>query len=58
MPSILGLGFWVGIAYLLCILSALLCVVYGVVNWSKGDENVKSEDVEWESAEKTVEQVL
>lgn len=46
-------------AYLLCLLSALLCVVYGVVNWNKGDEPVRSEDIEWAKQEKAeVEDVL
>jgi hypothetical protein len=29
---------WILAAYLLCIGSALLCVVYGIVNWNRGDE--------------------
>lgn len=27
---------WIILAYVLCILSAILCVVYGIVNWNKG----------------------
>lgn len=54
----LGLGFGVGLAYLLCILSALLCIVYGLVNWNKGDEPVKTEDVEWVQEEKEAEEML
>lgn len=30
---------WILAAYLLCIGSALLCVVYGVVNWNRGDDS-------------------
>ncbi|MDX9979614.1 MAG: hypothetical protein RBU25_06130 [Lentisphaeria bacterium] len=46
-------------AYLLCLLSTLLCVVYGAVNWNKGDEPVQPEDIEWAKEEKTeVEDVL
>jgi hypothetical protein len=30
---------WISCAYLLCILSAVLCVVYGVYNWNRGNEN-------------------
>ncbi len=46
-------------AYLLCLLSALLCMVYGAVNWNKGDEPVRSEDIEWAKQEKAeVEDVL
>ena len=28
----------VWLAYLLCILSTILCVVYGVINWNRGEE--------------------
>jgi hypothetical protein len=44
---------WVWLAYILCILSTLLCVVYGFVNWNKGEEPVKPEDVDWAKEEKT-----
>ncbi len=49
---------WVWLAYLLCIASALLCVVYGAVNWNRGDEPVREEDVKWAAEEKKVEQDL
>lgn len=46
--------FWVSSAYLLCVLSTLACVVYGVVNWNKGGEN-EAEQIEevnkWETVE-------
>ena len=29
---------YVALAYILCIASTLLCVVYGVINWNKGDK--------------------
>jgi uncharacterized Tic20 family protein len=45
-------GVW--LAYLLCILSMLLCVVYGAMNWDKGDEVVYPEDVKWVKGEKQV----
>jgi len=54
----LGLGFWTGLAYLLCILSALLCIIYGVINWNAGDEPVQAEDVEWAKEEKEAEEML
>jgi len=41
-------------AYLLCILSTLFCVVYGVLNWNKGDEPVLAEDKKWVEDEKAV----
>ena len=34
---------WVLSGYLLVILSTLLCVVYGAINWNKGDEDSTSE---------------
>jgi hypothetical protein len=49
----LGIGDpWVLLAYVLSIGSSLLCVVYGIVNWNKGDEPVKPEDVKWATEEK------
>lgn len=35
---------WVLSGYLLLVLSTLLCVVYGIVNWNKGDEKNSSEE--------------
>ena len=49
---------WVALAYLLCILSTILCAVYGIINWNKGDEDIKSEDIKWVSEEKKVEDEL
>jgi hypothetical protein len=43
---------WVVLVYILCILSTLLCVVYGLINWNKGEEPVKKEDVDWAKEEK------
>jgi hypothetical protein len=45
-------------AYLLCILSAVFCVIYGMMNWNKGDETVRPEDVKWVKDEKKVEEGL
>jgi hypothetical protein len=49
---------YVALAYILCIVSTLLCVVYGIVMWNKGDDDVKSEDVKWAPEEKKVEDKL
>lgn len=41
-------------AYLLCILSALACLVYGLVNWNKGgDVEIQQieEEAQWEKGE-------
>lgn len=43
--------------YLLCIFSALVCVVYGLYNWNKGGENeiqqIK-EEAEWEVGQQKI----
>ncbi len=40
--------FWIWSAYLLCILSTVLCVVYGAITWNKdGEEFPTKDDVEW-----------
>lgn len=49
---------WIAAVYLLCIASALLCVVYGIVTWNKGDESVGDDDIKWVSEEKKVEKEL
>ena len=49
---------YVSLAYLLCILSALLCVVYGIINWNRGDDEVQAEDQTWAQHEKQVEEEL
>lgn len=43
----------VWLAVLLSLGSAALCVGYGIVNWNKGEEPVKKEDVDWAKEEKT-----
>ncbi|MDD4939465.1 MAG: hypothetical protein PHE18_03005 [Candidatus Omnitrophica bacterium] len=50
--TVLGIadpGVW--LAYLLSILSAVFCIVYGFVNWNKGDERIQPEDIKWVKAE-------
>jgi hypothetical protein len=31
--------------------SALLCVIWGVANWNRGDDSVAAEDVQWATHE-------
>jgi len=50
--GMLGLSFGVGLAYVLCILSTVLCVVWGLVNWNRGDEPIQEVKAE-EKAQKT-----
>lgn len=50
---------YVAAAYLLCIAASVLCVIYGLVNWNKGDDSeVGPEDVQWAEEEKKVEESL
>ena len=57
--TVLGIsdpGVWS--AYLLCILSAIFCVIYGMLHWDKGDEEIHPEDIKWVKDEKQVEEEL
>ena len=56
-----GIGdFSVSLAYILCILSTILCVVYGIINWNKGepDEEDLSDTSKWEEKEIIVEEEI
>jgi hypothetical protein len=37
----------VALAYVLCIASTLLCLIYGMANWNQGEDEVRDEDVRW-----------
>ncbi|MGE4283083.1 MAG: symporter small accessory protein [Clostridia bacterium] len=48
-------------AYLLCIISAIVCLMYGIYNWNKGQEEEPVEileEIQWEKAEHEIEDVL
>ena len=50
--------FWIAGAFMLCIISTLACVVYGIVNWNRGAENEDaelSEELAWEKKETEIE---
>jgi hypothetical protein len=49
---------YVWLAYLLCILSTLLCVIYGLARWNQGEETIESADIRWAAKEDRVEQDL
>ena len=49
---------WVLAAYLLCIGSTLLCVIYGIINWNRGDEADVAKDAGWVAEEKKLEDEL
>jgi hypothetical protein len=43
---------WVVAAYLLCVGSSILCVLYGLFTWNKGEEPIRQEDLDWAQEEK------
>ncbi len=50
---------WILGVYLLCILSAVLCVIYGLINWNKGEEQEAeevSEEIAWEAEEEKMQE--
>ena len=56
MLGIPDVGIW--LAYVLCIASALLCVVYGIINWNKGGEETSEQDAQWEAKEEEIDSKL
>ncbi len=53
--------FWILSAFVLCVLSAVLSVVYGVVNWNKGagsDSKEIADEEKWTENEKEIEDKL
>ncbi|MCF7957515.1 MAG: hypothetical protein K9M57_03595 [Phycisphaerae bacterium] len=49
---------YVSAAYVLCLLSTVLCVVYGLINWNRGGDEISQEDVEWAADEKKIEEEM
>ena len=45
-------------AYILCIASTVLCVIYGLIAWNRGEEVLGAEDVHWVEEEKKVEEEM
>jgi len=52
----------ISLAYILCIASALLCLIYGIVMWNKGggeDEAAEiEEEVKWQEKENLIDEKL
>ncbi len=46
----------VALAYILCLASTALCVVYAWMNWNRGDDSAQAEDQHWEAEEEHVEE--
>jgi hypothetical protein len=49
---------WVSLVFLLCVLSSVLCVVYGIFAWNRGAEDIGPEDKRWAAEEDKVEEKL
>lgn len=50
---------WVAAAYLLCIASSVLCIIYGAITWNKGGPiEPTEEDRKWAEGERKVEEEL
>jgi len=50
---------WILSVYLLCILSTVLCVGYGLINWNKGWESEReeiNEEMTWEEKEEEMQE--
>ncbi len=39
---------WIWLAYVLCLGGTLLCVVYGIFNWNRGDDDLPKQNKEKE----------
>ena len=52
----------ISLAYILCIASALLCVVYGIIMWNKGggdaEEIEMAEEAKWQEKENLIDEKL
>jgi hypothetical protein len=52
---------WIIMAYMLCVLSAVACIVYGLLNWNKGAEKEPeqiTEEAVWEEKEQNINEIL
>ncbi len=50
---------WIVAAYLACLASTAICVIYGLICWNRGGEPVAAEeDVKWAVEEKNIESEL
>jgi hypothetical protein len=42
-------------AYFLCLASTALCILYGLINWNRGETEGDQTDIRWAKEEKKVE---
>ncbi len=55
----LGFGdIWVFLAYFSSILVAILCMVYGILNWNKGEESEPRNASQWRKDEMEMEKSI
>ena len=55
MLGISGWGCW--LAYIICILSTILCIIYGIVMWNRGaEEEDEVEIAKWVKGEREIEE--
>ncbi len=55
----LGFGdVWVFLAYFFSILAAVLCMVYGILNWNKGEEGEPRNVSQWRKDEMDMEKSI
>ena len=50
--------FWIGLVYVLCLLSTLLCVIYGIIHWNHDGEADPAAEWQWEFEEERIEEQL
>ena len=53
--------FSISLVYILCIASALLCLVYGIIMWNKGGGNDEVDEIEkakWQEEENLIDEKL
>ena len=54
--------FSISLVYILCISSALLCLVYGIINWNKGGKADEvdeiDEETKWQEQEDLIDEKL
>lgn len=51
----------ISLAYILCVASALLCLVYGIIMWNKGggdEEEEIAEEAKWQEKENLIDEKL
>jgi hypothetical protein len=49
---------WVALAFVLCLASSALCVVYGFLNRNRGDDAIDQADIRWAAEEDKAEEKL